>query len=514
MTDRTNVETAAKLHHRALVNVEGDATDTETDHVMVFAGAGKNGEERDSNDVMSKRKYEELVFITQFNQLVIDFYFSFYWIHMRKRVGLAWEEDQVLPQLFFHILMVMPVLLLLKMLTITTRKISLLVSVLHLDDDAVSQVLRHMEDIKSIRKRIHDTLISTTAVTKNPDHKAASDMLEAATEGEVAILRYMAKSSDFAAGSTDGTHSRITREQMLGVVAINADNVRRGIHGESLTLTADDIKEFVDRGAFKAYGLKTAFDQATAQTAKTLVQAEGDDPREDSIDVQEFCLFVLRFIADIINRALEKGPEGDMVPHFTHLVTLLDSIDDEQVQHAQELAKTKSIFRMTDKDGGGTISRSELYGALRKFRVPITRKEFAEIFRVIDPDQSRRVDMEEWIDFMMATDEDLLMQGQQAQKAAMERNAAKGSVYGELAAGTISGLTGGLVDGEALFGGDDNKAGKREVDVTDLEGETSSMANPLANPLAVAAPRNRPPGQQASADGGSFEAEASAVYDS
>jgi Ca2+-binding EF-hand superfamily protein len=36
---------------------------------------------------------------------------------------------------------------------------------------------------------------------------------------------------------------------------------------------------------------------------------------------------------------------------------------------------------MTDTDGGGTISRNELFGVLRKFRVPMTKKEFAEIFR-------------------------------------------------------------------------------------------------------------------------------------
>jgi hypothetical protein len=139
-----------------------------------------------------------------------------------------------------------------------------------------------MEDIKSIRKRIQDTLISTTVVAGEANHPAAVRMLDDATKGEVAILQHLANSTQFSAGSTDGADSRITRQQMLDLCAMNkAENVRCGIHSEKLTMTPDDISDFVDRAAFQAYILKTTHDQATAQTAKTLVQA--DDPRGKQI---------------------------------------------------------------------------------------------------------------------------------------------------------------------------------------------------------------------------------------
>ena len=62
--DRTNLDTSGHLHHRAIIKADGDASELEADHVMVFTDI-KTGEERDSNDVMSKRKYETLVFITR-----------------------------------------------------------------------------------------------------------------------------------------------------------------------------------------------------------------------------------------------------------------------------------------------------------------------------------------------------------------------------------------------------------------------------------------------------------------
>jgi hypothetical protein len=56
---------------------------------------------------------------------------------------------------------------------------------------------------------------------------------------------------------------------------------------------------------------------------------------DDSIEIDEFCLFVLRFIADITNKTVEKGPEDGLVDQFTHLVMSLESVDDEQTKYAQ-----------------------------------------------------------------------------------------------------------------------------------------------------------------------------------
>ena len=36
--------------------------------------------------------------------------------------------------------------------------------------------------------------------------------------------------------------------------------------------------------------------------------------------------------------------------------------------------------------------------------MPITKKEFREVFRVIDPDQTGSMNLEEWVDFMTSSD--------------------------------------------------------------------------------------------------------------
>jgi hypothetical protein len=61
--------------------------DGDDDQVMTF----ENG--KDSNDVMSIRTFELLVFFAIFLQLVIDFYLGFYVVHMRQRVPVACEHS-------------------------------------------------------------------------------------------------------------------------------------------------------------------------------------------------------------------------------------------------------------------------------------------------------------------------------------------------------------------------------------------------------------------------------------
>ena len=51
---------------------------------MVFHEAGK-----DSNDALSIRGFESLMFLTQFFQLVLDFYLGFYLVHMSNSLGIA-----------------------------------------------------------------------------------------------------------------------------------------------------------------------------------------------------------------------------------------------------------------------------------------------------------------------------------------------------------------------------------------------------------------------------------------
>eukprot|EP01047_Picozoa_sp_COSAG01_P084637 COSAG01_NODE_18250_length_1089_cov_1.011111_2_plen_168_part_00 len=94
----------------------------------------------------------------------------------------------------------------------------------------------------------------------------------------------------------------------------------------------------------------------------------------------------------------------------------------------------------------------------RRFKVPIAKDEFAQVARVIDPDQSGDMTMEEWIDFMMATDEDLEGQTREAAQAQREINAAKGdglgAVFGEGAQLLFGDKVGGVVGGMAEKVGD------------------------------------------------------------
>ena len=140
------------------------------------------------------------------------------------------------------------------------------------------------------------------------------------------------------------------------------------------------------------------------QTARTLQYAEDADSGGDSILVREFSSFVMRTVADIVDASLAMSPEPGVVNKFHLAVTnvsahkgsptsafrgdstvqklctvchglksrcavQLESVDDAMYNFAQRLTRSKSLFRATDNDKSGDISRSELYTALRRFKV-------------------------------------------------------------------------------------------------------------------------------------------------
>ena len=141
--EASNVAEVGDLHHRHLVNLgHGTEHQVEVDHIMLFKQVGKS-----SNDVMSIRSFESLIFLTQFLQLVLDFYIGFYMVHMRQRVPLGYghssmSDGHFLSQLLCHVAILLPILITMYLLMIMTRKIALLIGVLHLNEDAVSHVLQ------------------------------------------------------------------------------------------------------------------------------------------------------------------------------------------------------------------------------------------------------------------------------------------------------------------------------------------------------------------------------------
>ena len=206
-------------HHRHLIELGETFEDGEVDQVMVF----KDG--TDANGILSLHSFEVLVFISQLFQLVVDFYLGFYIVHIRKRVGLAGVGG--LSQFFFHVAFLAAIFMVLYLLMTFTRNIALLVGVLHLNEKAVSDVLQHMELVKSIRQRIHETLANTKIVHGIARPEEAAQKLENAEKGEVAILKLL---------GAKGKKDRVTSAEIQGMVKD---------HKEHMTMTEDDLKNFL-----------------------------------------------------------------------------------------------------------------------------------------------------------------------------------------------------------------------------------------------------------------------------
>lgn len=384
-----------------------------------------------------------------------DFYLSFYLVHMSFRIGKVSAVEGAagtMQGLVLHLLMILPVVLMVYALMLTTRKIALLIGVLHLDEDAVAEVLRYMELVKVTRNRIKDKLMATHVMSNTKDPAEASRALKKAELGELAVLQYVATTWNATPRASDTqttrTH-RITLREVLDLLnPANDGNTGRGIDSNGLTITVQEVRAFFDRGAFKAYKLRSPSDKATVQTAKTLAVGLTDE-MDDSIKTYEFCSLMARKVAEIINYATERGASDEVIRAFSATVTQLDSVDDAMIEYARVLAKVKMIFTYVDKSGDGHVSRRELYTALRRFKVPLSKDEYAAVVRVIDPDQSGSMNLDEWIDFMMATDADLEGQAREATTMQRELNAAKGdglsTLVGEGATMLFGEKVGGVV---------------------------------------------------------------------
>jgi hypothetical protein len=354
----------------------------------------------------------------------------------RKRLG-----GRLFSRLLVHVVMVLPFLVMMYLLMMMTRKMSLLIGVLHLNDEAVSDVLEHMEAVKTIRRRIQVTLRHTQITRGKPNPQAAQELLERAKKGELAVLSDLSQRDDLRT-------ARITRQEIEQLLF-------SGDAADSLSVKPADVAEFMDRKAFAAYVLESKADQATAQTARTLATAV--DEQDDSIELIELSSYLVRYIAEVLHAAQELAPKKRVVKMFKNLVTDLDSVDDDALEYASDLALCKHVFRATDADSSGLVSSHELRSTLRRYKISLTKAEFKHIFRVIDPDQSKTMTMEEWIDFMMATEQNLELQTTEATEMQQKTNAEKGDSFevfvsegagvflGARAGQLIGGVVGGVV---------------------------------------------------------------------
>ena len=70
------------------------------------------------------------------------------------------------------------------MLPITIRRMALLQGVLYLSDDAVNEVLKHMEAVSSVRNRIMKRLLGSRFLKGKPKPKEGDKLLDVIEKGE------------------------------------------------------------------------------------------------------------------------------------------------------------------------------------------------------------------------------------------------------------------------------------------------------------------------------------------
>ena len=191
LTERTDLKKKSVLHHTHLVQVEGEADEEETDTLMVFSEVGMT-----SNDIFSIKKYESLMFLTQMVQLVMDFYVGFYFVHVNQRVPKAFGVKSLTDsdyldaqtQVLLHAAILSSAVSVVLLVVITTRKITILLGVLHLAEDPVSDVLTHVETVKALRNRIKDRLRTTALRQATPNPDEAQRVLDQLANGEKPLL--------------------------------------------------------------------------------------------------------------------------------------------------------------------------------------------------------------------------------------------------------------------------------------------------------------------------------------
>ena len=408
-------------------------TDDEAQHdklrpVLHFTG---HYEGKTSRDIMRPTSLRFIMWLTRMIQLVNCFYIGFYACHVQIIVNRAeWQlfdraEGAVqgigtLLSLFaVHLALVFPCIYIAwELLPATIRQLSLVGGVLYLNEHAVTRVIAHMEHMANMRNRITKTLLASSFIRSKPDTKKGRAAL-ASVEGERVIMSRISETKH-------GPDARITRHDM------------RKVLGEQVTKRTkmSVLRNFLDRDGHERLVAEREDDVVgdesavgTIDTATTMVLVQGDrgydlDAEGDNILVTEFQRFLLRSVADACNEASEHGISEDDIMELECSVED-QNITQSDVDHARLEAKAKSMFYSVDKDHSGGVSKEELWKACRKYRIPITGADLNLLFRLIDPDQSGSISVDEWMSFVFSTDEGIAKRARLARDIEMKKNASK-----------------------------------------------------------------------------------------
>ena len=472
--------------------------------MMHFSNAGKN-----ANDILSYRLYVFLCSVTKMVMLLSCLYVAFYWAHYSLRINqklmrqnadeygiggeiepTPWGTDGSADQcnlivacfydaLFYHFMALLPMFFLVVMvLPKVTRRISLLVGVLHLHDNALQETVSHMETIESVRTRIMERLETTTVTKGKPKLQKARDLLARLQTGEVALLHKLATISDEHHekvieishkkeehrerwSGVDWDHSpppaaleavlRIQRaylryqllKQManhtlgvshvpkqLGTSRVTRKQAMEMLEAQETQTDVAELVKFLSREAFQDYTERSPARKQTAQTAKSL-RISKTSPDDDSILVKEFGTFLTRAIAEVVNVAGECGATWDEIKTFEEEVLNFGAITHNEFVQARRTARSKSLFYHMSH-GAEEVTHKQLRKGLKRYRVPISKQEFNFIIPVMDPDQTKSITLEEWLDFAMSTDDSLVQQVLNSEQRRREANAMKGGSQGGL----------------------------------------------------------------------------------
>merc|ERR1711871_873643 len=137
----------------------------------------------------------------------------------------------------------------------------------------------------------------------------------------------------------------------------------------------------------------------------------------------------------MLETMLEKDQDiiGEVFQHMNRVNAQKNAIKKQLQEVGQGLAKDVGLepesvtilqladlmFKEVDLDGGGTLSHKELRQGLNAFGIYLSKQEHKAIMDIVDPDMDGDITVEEWVDFLTSSDEQLESDEWRAYKSIM-----------------------------------------------------------------------------------------------
>lgn len=150
--------------------------------------------------------------------------------------------------------------------------------------------------------------------------------------------------------------------------------------------------------------------------------------------MQEVCPITTKYFC-MLETMLEKDQDliGEVYQHMNRVNAQKNAIKKQLQDVGQGLAKDVGLdsdsitlqqladmmFKEVDLDGGGTLSHKELRQGLNAFGIYLSKQEYKAIMEIVDPDMDGAITVEEWVDFLTCSDEQLESDDWRAYKAIM-----------------------------------------------------------------------------------------------